>query len=107
VKIEVLYFHACPNHEELLRRPRESAAEADISAHADLRGITDEETARSERFLGSPAAHVDGHDIEEGAERRTDFGVKRRLHRRATGLSGQPNDAWLRVALHRAARAGT
>jgi hypothetical protein len=107
VKIELLYFDGCPNHEELPLRLRDIAAEADISAHVDLRRITDEETALGERFLGSPTVRVDGHDIEEGAERRTDFGVKCRLYRSATGLSGQPDEAWLRAALHRAGRAGT
>jgi hypothetical protein len=104
VTIELLYFDGCPNHEALLPRLREVAANCDICAEVDLRRITDDETAQRERFLGSPTVRVDGQDVEPGAEGRTDFGMKCRLYRTTSGLSGQPEEEWVRAALHRAAR---
>jgi hypothetical protein len=100
--IELLYFDGCPNHEALLPRLREIVADVDISAEVELRRITDDDAAQRERFLGSPSVRVDGHDVEPGAERRTDFGMKCRLSRTADGLSGLPDEAWLRAALRRA-----
>jgi hypothetical protein len=107
VTVEVLYFDGCPNHEALLPRLREILAHSSIHTEIDLRRITDDEAAQRERFLGSPTVRVNGRDVERDAERRTDFGLKCRLYRNATGLSGQPEDEWLRAALHPAAGADT
>ena len=105
--IELLYFDGCPNHEALLPRLREIVSDSGISAEIDLRRVTDDATARRERFLGSPTVRVDGRDVESGAELRTDYGMKCRLYRTATGLSGQPDEESLRAALRRVAGAGT
>jgi hypothetical protein len=104
--VELLYFDGCPNHEALLPRLRELVADAGISAHVELRRITDDEAAQRERFLGSPTVRVDGRDVEPGAESRTDYGMKCRLYRTANGLSGQPAEEWLRPALRPTAGAG-
>ena len=104
--IELLYFDGCPNHEALLPRLRETVADADISAEVELRRITDDDAAQRERFLGSPTVRVDGHDVEPGAERRTDFGMKCRLYGTADGLFGQPEEDWISAALHHAGGAG-
>jgi hypothetical protein len=96
----MLYFDGCPNHEALLPRLRELLVGEGISTEIDLRKITDDEAAQRERFLGSPTIRVNGRDVEPGTERRTDYGLKCRLYRTQTGLSGQPPQAWLRAALH-------
>lgn len=105
MKVELLYFDGCPNHDALLPRLRELLAREGSPAGIDLRRITDDEAAQRERFLGSPTVRVDGRDVEPDAERRTDYGMKCRLYRTPTGLSGQPQDEWLRAALADAARA--
>jgi hypothetical protein len=102
----LLYFDDCPNYKSLLPRLREIAAETGIAAQVDLRRITDDDAARRERFLGSPTVRVEGHDVEPDAEQRTDYGIKCRLYRTTTGLSGQPSEQSLRDALRRAAEAG-
>jgi hypothetical protein len=101
VRVELLYFDGCPNHEALLPRLRKIVASKGISADVELRRIADEDTARRERFLGSPTVRVDGRDIEPDAERRTDYGMKCRLYPGAVGLSGQPDEEWVRAALSR------
>jgi hypothetical protein len=103
--IELLYFDGCPNHEALLPRLREIVADADVPDTVDLRRVDDDHAAQRARFLGSPTVRVDGNDVEPGAERRTDFGMKCRLYRTDSGLSGQPSEQWIRAALQRA-RAG-
>jgi hypothetical protein len=99
VTVEVLYFDGCPNHESLLPRLREALAQADVAAELEQRSITDAQTARRERFLGSPTVRVDGRDVEPDAELRSDFGVKCRLYRTTAGLVGQPPQEWLLAAL--------
>jgi len=105
LRLELLYFDGCPNHETLLPRLRELLAGEGISSEIDLRRITDDEAAQRERFLGSPSVRVNGRDVEPDAERRTDYGMKCRLYRTPTGLSGEPEEEWLRAALRDAAAA--
>ena len=107
MKIELLYFDGCPNHEALLPRLREILAGAGIPTEIDLRRITDDEAAQRERFLGSPTVRVNGRDVEPDADWRTDYGMKCRLYRTPTGLSGQPPQECLQAALQRTAGADT
>jgi hypothetical protein len=99
VRVEVLYFDGCPNHETLLPRLRELLASEGISTELELRAITDDQAAKRERFLGSPTIRVNGRDVEPDAETRTDFGMKCRLYHGARGVSGQPPEEWLRAAI--------
>ena len=100
MNVEVLYFDGCPNHEGLLPRVRELMRRAGVSGEVDRRAISDDEAAQRERFLGSPTVRVNGGDVEPGADRREDFGMKCRLYRDADGFSGQPADHWILAALH-------
>ena len=105
MRIEVLYFDGCPNQEALLSRLREMLARTGFSAEIHLRRIASDEAAQRERFLGSPTVRINGRDVEPEAERRTDYGLKCRLYRASTGLSGQPEEELLQASLHRAAGA--
>jgi hypothetical protein len=102
VKVEVLYFDGCPNHEALLPHlrelPRSSGADADI----ELVRVEDAEAAERERFLWSPTVRLDGDDVEPRAADRTDFGLKFRLFATPEGLRGMPADEWVCAALQRA-----
>ena len=74
--------------------------------HLDQRGgaveVEDLEAAERERFLGSPTVRIDGQDVEPGADRRTDFGLKCRLFATPDGLRGMPTDEWVLATLQRA-----
>jgi len=105
MRIELLYFDGCPNHEALLPRLRALLASEAISTNVDLCRIADHDAAQHERFLGSPTVRVNGRDVEPDAQRRTDYGMKCRLYRTAAGLSGEPEEQWLRAALRDAAAA--
>lgn len=102
MKVEVLYFTGCPNHEALLPHLRELLAAAGVDADIELVRIEDDDTAEQQRFLGSPTVRVDGQDIEPGAAERTDFGLKCRLFATPDGLRGTPPDDWIVAALRSA-----
>ena len=103
MRVEVLFFDGCPNHEALIPHLREllNAAGAEDTAIALVR-VEDPETAEAERFLGSPTVRIDGRDVEPGADARTDFGMKCRLFATPEGLNGIPADEWVLHALERA-----
>jgi hypothetical protein len=99
ITIEVLYFDGCPNHEELLTRLPQLLEHEAISAEIVLYEIPDIDTAVEERFLGSPTVRVNGHDVDPGAGQRDDYGLKCRIYRTATGLTGLPPDQWILDAI--------
>jgi hypothetical protein len=106
ITIEVLYFDGCPNHEELLTRLPLLLEHAAISAEIVLRDIPDTDTAVRQRFLGSPTVRVNGHDVDPGAGQRGDYGLKCRIYRTVTGLTGRLPDQWIldAIAADRAAQ---
>lgn len=99
--VELLYFEGCPNYEAFLPHLRQVLREAGIAAEVALRAVESTEEAQRERFLGSPTLRIDGHDVEPGADERTDFGLKCRLYRSAEGLKGVPADALVLAAIGR------
>jgi hypothetical protein len=101
MRVQVLYFDGCPNHEEMLPHLRELLAAAGGGADIELVRVEDSEAAQRERFLGSPTVRVDGRDVEPGADARSDFGLKCRLFATARGLRGMPADEWVLAALDR------
>ncbi len=103
MKLEVLYFDGCPNHEALLPRLREPLALTGVAADIELIEVEDAQAAARERFLGSPAIRIDGEEVEPGADQRTDFGLKCRLFATPSGLHGLPAEEWVRAALQHAA----
>lgn len=98
--IEVLYFDGCPNHQQLVARLPDLLEHEGITADIVLRNVPDLTAAAAERFLGSPTVRVNGRDIEPDASERTDFGLKCRIYKTETGLSGMPPDEWILTALN-------
>jgi hypothetical protein len=107
VTIEVLYFDGCPNHEKLLTHLLELLEHEGITADIVLRDIPDAGVAVEERFLGSPTVRLNGRDVDPGAHQRDDYGLKCRLYRTTTGLSGIPPDQWILDAIAARQAAGT
>lgn len=99
MKIEVLYFDGCPNHEALLGHLGKLLLSEGIEPELELVRIEDAETAERERFLGSPTLRIDGKDVDPSSEERTDFGLKCRLYATPDGLQGVPADEWIVAAL--------
>jgi hypothetical protein len=104
VRVEVLYFDGCPNHERWMPHLRGLLDSAGVSDPVELVAVETDEAAREQRFLGSPSLRIDGVDIDPGAAERTDFGLKCRLFATGAGLVGVPPDAWVLAAVRAAER---
>lgn len=102
MKLELLYFDGCPNHEALMPRLRMLMAQVGVDASVELRRVESVEAAERERFLGSPTLRVDGQDVDPSAAERTDFGLKCRLYPSPDGLRGTVPDEFMVAALTRA-----
>jgi hypothetical protein len=98
--VELLDFEGCPSIDRVVPvvAPLAEAAGANVVR----RRVETPEEAEAQRFLGSPTVRVDGVDVEPGAEQRSDYGLKCRLYQTAAGLTGVPEQAWVRDALQRA-----
>jgi hypothetical protein len=99
MKVELLYFDDCPNYEALAPKLRELVAVEGVAEGVELRRIESVDEAEREGFLGSPTVRVNGADVDPGASKRTDFGLKCRLYRSEEGTSGVPPIAWVLEAI--------
>ena len=101
IHVEILSFDGCPNRELAVELVQRLVHETGSNARIDVIGVSDEETARERRFLGSPTILIAGRDIEPGAEKRSDYAVSCRVYRTDDGLRGMPDERWVREALLR------
>jgi len=97
--IEVLGFDGCPNVEPAIALVERVLGESALDAEVRRVEVVDADAAARLRFLGSPSIRVDGRDIEPGADDRADHVFACRVYRTDTGMSGQPDERWLRDAL--------
>ena len=74
LKIDVLYFEACPNHLPVVQRIAEVLQEEACDAQVCEVLVPDVEAAQSMSFLGSPTVRINGVDIEPAARNSQDFG---------------------------------
>lgn len=103
ILVEVMSFDGCPNREPAVELVERLVRETGANARIDLIDVTDEETARARRFLGSPTILVAGRDVEPGAEERSDYAVSCRVYSTDDGFRGAPDERWVRDALIREA----
>ncbi len=99
VRVQVLYFAGCPNHEPAVMLVREVAAELGIDAEVVEVEVTGQADAQRSRFLGSPTIQVDGVDIEPEARDRVDYAFSCRTYQG----EGLPDRAMVAAALREAA----
>lgn len=98
-RVEILFFDDCPNAVAARELVERISAELAIEPEISLIRVETPEAAKQTRFLGSPSIRVDGRDVEPGAEARAEYVLSCRVYRTATGLTGRPEDAWVRDAL--------
>ena len=101
VLVEVLTFAGCPHGEPALDLVQRVVDELAVDAVVRRVDVPDAVAAIKERFLGSPTIRVNGNDIDPAAEERNDYALSCRLYRTSAGVSGQPDEQWLRDALER------
>jgi len=95
IKIEVLFFDGCPNHEPTVRLAREVVSALGMPAEIHEVVVETVEDAEERRFLGSPSVRVNGRDIEPGADDRAGFAMSCRMY----GSAGVPPREWMVAAL--------
>ena len=98
-QIEVLSFAGCPNAEPAADLVARVISELGIDANVERIDVESDDQVKELRFLGSPSIRVNGHDIEPGADERGEYVYSCRVYPSESGLTGQPNEHWLRAAL--------
>jgi hypothetical protein len=98
--VEVLTFEGCPHAEPALELVKRVIAESRVDATVRRVDVPDSEAAAAQRFLGSPTIRVNGRDIEPGVGERDEYVLSCRVYRTESGLKGEPDERWLRDALH-------
>ncbi len=107
MKVELLWFDGCPNHEAAETLLRSVLAEHSVDAAVDRIEVPDEATGIRVRFPGSPTIRINGRDVDpefDPAECR-DCTPRCRVYPTELGLQGVPERIWIERAVGRALEA--
>ena len=104
--VEILYFDGCPNHHPAIALVERLSRELGIAPDLRLVNVRDRPAAQRLRFLGSPTIRVGGVDVDPWTAERDDYGLSCRIFQTEAGVSGQPDERWVRDALVRQAGLG-
>ena len=99
MKIEVLYFDGCPNHEPAVARVRQVLAGEGLSAEVLEVIVSEPSIAQKAGFLGSPSIRVNGLDVEPEARRERACGMMCRTYAVNGRREGLPSHEMLRQAM--------
>ena len=99
VWIEILAREDCPSRGMAIAVVERVVAETGVSARIEVVDVTSEEQAQARRFPGSPTVRVEGRDVDQRVNGRTEFTLADRVYRTDRGLAGWPDAAWVREAL--------
>jgi hypothetical protein len=80
MKVEILYFEGCPNHNPASDRVLEVIRDEGISAKVSEIEVPDEATAKALGFLGSPTIRINGVDIEPASRNSKESGFACRCY---------------------------
>jgi hypothetical protein len=97
VKIEVLYFEGCPNHQSILNRLKNVLREDGLHDEVSEVQVKDADSAEALRFFGSPTIRINGLDIEPACRNIAETGLACRRY-----AGGLPSEESIRAALREA-----
>lgn len=100
-RVEILYIRGCPSRDPTLALVERVAADLRVEPELELIEVRDDDAAVELRFPGSPTVRVNGRDVEPGGSERRAFVFSCRVYPRERGVSGRPDEAWIRAALER------
>jgi hypothetical protein len=106
MKVEVLYFAGCPNHNPTLELVRDVLREEGTRAEVVQVEVKDEATAQAMGFLGSPTIRINGRDVESAAPAAPAFGMSCRTYMDGGLRTGVPPREWIRAAVREERRSG-
>ena len=102
MKIEILYFDGCPNHDLAGQRVRGILDELGIQAEVVNVNVKDENTAQQVQFPGSPTIRVNGADVAPSTNGEP-FSLRCRVYPTSSGFDGAPDKDAIRTAIDRSA----
>jgi 8-oxo-dGTP pyrophosphatase MutT (NUDIX family) len=102
MRIEVLYFEGCPNHEPTIAAVQEVLREEGISTEVLDVNVRESSMAQELGFLGSPSVRINGLDIEAEARGAREFGMMCRTYSVDGRRAGLPSREMLRKAIREA-----
>ena len=103
MKIELLWFEDCPNHELAESMLRDVLGEVGVVATIERIEVADEATGIATVFPGSPTIRINGRDVEPGWTDCEDCTPRCRLYATSEGLRGLPERQWIMDAVRLAA----
>lgn len=102
MKIEVLYFEGCPNHEPAVERVQQLLREEGVPAEVLAVNVSDASIAQKVGFLGSPSVRVNGLDVEPEARAVREYGMMCRTYVADGRREGLPSREMVRQAIREA-----
>lgn len=99
MKIELLYFDGCPNHETALTNLKEVLSEAGIKDEIEIINIEKPEDAIEHRFLGSPSVRINDKDLEITEDKSTEYSMRCRRYKNGDMMEGFPSIELIKVNL--------
>jgi len=91
LKIELLYFDGCPNHEITLTNLRDVLSEAGLKDKIEIINVERPEDAEKNHFLGSPSIRINGKDLEIAEDETTEYSMRCRRYKNGDVIGGFPS----------------
>jgi len=85
MKIMFLYSGGCLSHDTVFQDLKAVLEEEGVPEDIEVIKVRTDEEAKRLKFIGSPTIRIDGADIEQGVEKRTDYGLKCRHYPQPMG----------------------
>ena len=107
MRIQLLWFEDCPNHEQARATLRELLQQRQPDVDVEEIEVSDPDLADGLQFPGSPTIRINGKDVEPGFEDPGASTPPRHLPRcrvylTENGLTGTPETTWIEQALESA-----
>lgn len=102
MRVEVLYFQGCPNHQPAVDRVRGILATEGVATEVVQVEVPNDEAAKALRFIGSPSVRVNGMDVEVLIGQGNAVGLCCRTYVQGSVREGIPSVGLIRFAIQNA-----
>lgn len=100
MKVDILYFHGCPNHQPTVQRVRDVINRLGITAEVREVELTPNDDPVAMKFIGSPTVLIDGQDVDPAQRTGAHYGFGCRTYGGAGTPPTQMIERAVREALH-------
>lgn len=99
MRIELLWFDGCPNHEAARRVVEQVLASRGLDPAMVESIRVDAMSVDQVKFAGSPTIRVNGRDVEPDFRDPGAYSLSCRVYPTPQGLRGKPEVAWIERAI--------